>query len=73
MMSMDAPSNEPSGTHQESPAPPPKLQIPSPRLTQFLLLSQQVELPEPTPNAIEFGTAIEEEEFNMQTDDIPCL
>ena len=73
MMSVDAPSNEPSGTHQENPASLTNLQMPSPRLTQFLRISQQDTSPELTPNVVKLGTTIEEEDFNMQTDDIPTV
>ena len=71
MMSLDASPNAASEALPEESVPPAALQIPSPWLPQFLLLSQQITSPRATPNAAEFSTTIEEEDFNMLADTIP--
>ena len=71
MMSMDVPISTAPDVHTGEPILPSDLQIPSPRLTQFLLLSQQGTSPQRTVKETDLPTNLVEGDFDMTMDTSP--
>ena len=71
MMNMDPPDNSTANTTNADPILPSDLQISSPKLTQFLLLSQQGTSTRQGAKKPEFPTDLEEGDFDITMDTTP--